>query len=180
MTKQATTAALLWSAVLGASAIFGSYFFACVFPFAALSTIAALTLDIRRAAVLVGSVWAINQAVGFGFRDYPHDISTVAWGVVIGIGAFVALVAAKSVLRGRSELISPYAVVALLAAFVAYEGVLFAYALVSSGIENFSPTIVATVGLNDVLWFVGLGALHLVLTRTFPAVFGSRAALHSA
>ncbi|MES2289914.1 MAG: hypothetical protein V4530_09275 [Pseudomonadota bacterium] len=179
MTKQTATAALIWSAVLGASAIFGSYFFACVFPFAAIATIAALTLDLRRAAILVGTVFAVNQIVGFGFRNYPFDVSTIAWGVVIGVAAFASLFAARSVLRGRSDIVSPYALVALLAAFVVNQGVMFAYALFTTGIENFSPTIVATVGLNDAAWFAGLGALRLLMTRALPALFGTRTPIAS-
>lgn len=173
MTKT-TTAALLWSGVLGASAIFGSYFFACVFPFAALATIAALTLDLRRAVALVGSVWTVNQFVGFVFRAYPHDVNTVAWGVAIGLAAFSALFAARSVLRGRTDIVSPHALVALLAAFVAYEGMLFVYALFAGGIETFSPAIVAMIALNDAAWFAGLAALNLVLTRAVPALFATR------
>jgi hypothetical protein len=52
MTKPATLTAMIWTAILGIAAIFGSYFFACVFPFAAVATIAALTLDVRRGVAL--------------------------------------------------------------------------------------------------------------------------------
>jgi hypothetical protein len=179
MTKQTATAALIWSAILGTCAIFGSYFFACVFPFAAIATIAALTLDKRRAAILVGAVFAVNQIVGFTLMHYPQDASTIAWGVVIGVAAFASLFAARSVLRGRSDIVSPYALVALLAAFVVNQGVMLAYALFTTGIENFSPTIVATVGLNDAAWFTGLCALRLVMTRALPALFGNRPTLAS-
>ncbi len=175
MTKQATTAALLWTATLGASAIFGSYFFACVFPFVALATIAALTLDTRRAAILVGAVWLANQAVGFGFRDYPQTLDTIGWGIAIGIAAFAGLAAARVVLGKSPALLSPRSLLALGAAFVAYEGVLFAWALVAGGLETFSPRIVATIALNDAVWFAGLVALRLVLTRTAPALFGAKA-----
>ncbi len=179
MTKQTATAALIWSAILGASAIFGSYFFACVFPFAAMATIAALTLDMRRAAILVGAVFAVNQIVGFTLMHYPQDASTIAWGVVIGVAAFASLFAARSVLRGRTDIVSPYALVALLAAFVVNQGVMFTYALFTTGIENFSPKIVATVGLNDAAWFAGLCALRLVMTRALPALFDNRPKLAS-
>ena len=42
MTERPT---LLWSAILGLTAIVGSYGFACVFPFAAIAALAAVTLD---------------------------------------------------------------------------------------------------------------------------------------
>ena len=175
MTKQATTAALLWTATLGTAAIFGSYFFACVFPFVALATIAALTLDMRRAAVLVGAVWLTNQIVGFGFRNYPHTLDTLGWGIAIGVAAFAGLAAARAVIGKSPTLVSPRSLLALGAAFVAYEGTLFAWALVAGGLGTFSPRIVGLIALNDAVWFAGLVALRLVLTRSAPALFATKA-----
>lgn len=176
MTKQATTAALLWTATLGTAAIFGSYFFACVFPFVALATIAALTLDTRRAAALVGAVWLTNQIVGFGFRNYPHTLDTYGWGIAIGVAAFAGLAAARAIVGKSPSLLSPRALIALAAAFVAYEGILFAWALVVGGLETFSPRIVGLIALNDAVWFAGLLALRLLLTRSVPALFAPKAA----
>ena len=174
MTKT-NTAALLWTAILATSAIFGSYFFACVFPFAALATIAALTLDRKSGIALVGSVWGVNQIVGFGFRDYPHTIDAAVWGVAIGIAAFAGLFAARHILRKDRNTLSLRAVGAFAGAFVAYEIVLFAWALVAGGVETFSPTIVATIALNDASWFAGLGVAHLALSRAMPRLFGASA-----
>ena len=174
MTKT-NTAALLWTAILGTSAIFGSYFFACVFPFAALATIAALTLDRKSGIMLVGSVWGVNQIVGFGFRGYPHTIDTVVWGGAIGIAAFAGLFAARLILRGDRNILSLRAVSAFVGAFVAYEAVLFAWALVAGGLETFSPAIVATIAFNDAVWFAGLGFAYLGLSRAMPRFFGASA-----
>lgn len=52
----ATAPGLVWATLLGAKTIVGSYGFACVFPFAAIAALAAATLDLRRAAMLVGAV----------------------------------------------------------------------------------------------------------------------------
>ena len=64
------TAAWLWIALIGGGSIALSRAFACATPFAALATLAALTMGGRDAVLLVGFVWAANQAVGFGLLHY--------------------------------------------------------------------------------------------------------------
>ncbi len=169
MKKQATTAALIWTAILGASAIFGSYFFACVFPFAAVATIAALTLDLRRGAAVVTATWAANQIVGFAFMHFPQTFDTMTLGVSIGLGALAAYAVAHLALRKGVSITRT--VVALSGAFTVYQLVIFAGAIGFGGVENFSPTIIGGVALNDAVWFAGLGALRLALTRAVPALF---------
>jgi hypothetical protein len=174
MTKQTATAALIWTAILGTSAIFGSYFFACVFPFAAIATIAALTLDVRRGVALVVATWFANQVVGFTLMHYPQTLDTVALGVSLGLGALVAYAVAHIVLRNGATPVR--AVAALGGAFVAYQLVIYAGALGFGGTENFSPAIVARVALNDAVWFAGLVALNFALTRAVPTLFSARVA----
>ena len=176
MTKQATTAALLWTAILGATAVFGSYAFACVFPFAAVATIAALTLDARRATALVAAVFVVNQIVGFAVNHYPLQTGTYAWGGFIALAAFMALGAAILV-RGNAALLTLRTPVALVAAIAAYQAVMFVGAVALDGFASSSPEIVAKIALNDVVWFAGLAALRLVLTRVMPTVFEPTTAL---
>lgn len=174
MTKQSATAALIWTTILGATSIFGSYFFACVFPFAAIATLAALTLDVRRGAVLVGASWMANQIVGFTLMNYPHEFSTAALGVSLGLGAFAAYGVARLVLGRVAQPLCP--VVALAAGFVAYQIVIYAGALGFGGADNFSGAIIRGVALNDAIWFAVLFALYSGLSRALPDVFGNRGA----
>lgn len=174
MTKQTATAALIWTAILGTAAIFGSYFFACVFPFAAIATIAALTLDVRRGVALVVATWFANQVVGFSLMHYPQTLDTVALGVSLGLGALAAYAIAHAVLRGGATPVRTMA--ALAGAFVTYQLVIYLGALVFGGADNFSPSIIADVALNDTIWFAGLAALNIALTRAAPALFNARVA----
>lgn len=176
MTKRTTIIALLWTAILGTTAIFGSWFFACVFPFAAIATIAALTLDVRRGVALVAATWAANQTVGFAVMDYPRTLETVALGISLGLGALAAFAVARLVLGHERRLFSPRAVAALAIAFVAYQFVIFAGALAFGGAGNFTPAIISGVALNDALWFVGLCAVRLALSRALPLFGFGRAA----
>ncbi len=160
MTRLGSAGTSGWTAVIAATALFGSYAFACMFPFAAIATIAALTLDARRGFALVALVWAANQAVGFGLHAYPRDASTIGWGIAIGVAALGGYVAARAIVGGAS-LVSARALGGLLAAFAVYEGLLFAYALVVGGTETFAADIVARIALNDAAWFAGLAALRL-------------------
>lgn len=174
MTKQATIAALIWTAILGIAAIFGSYFFACVFPFAAVATIAALTLDVRRGVALITATWVANQVVGFAFMHFPQTFETAALGISLGLGALTAYAVAFSVVH---EARTPVRIVAAFTgAFVAYQLVIYAGALGFGGAENFSATIIQGVALNDAIWFAGLGALRLALTRAVPALSAAHVA----
>ncbi len=173
MTKKTAPSALIWTAVLGASAIFGSYFFACVLPFAAIATISALTLDVRRGAALVVATWFANQVVGFTLMHYPQTVDTYALGLSLGLGALAAYGAARTVLRGNT---SPLRIAAALSgSFVAYQLVIYLGALGFGGVENFSPAIIEGVAFNDAIWFVGLAALNIGLMRVYPTPFATPA-----
>jgi hypothetical protein len=164
-----------WPLILSFGAFIGSWATACIFPFAGFAAVSALTTDLRRAAVAVFGVWAMNQAVGYALLDYPHDANTAAWGVAIGFGAFAGLFAARSAARLPGAIIA-----APVAAFVAYEGLLFAIAHVLGGLETFSAEIVLQIARNDAMWFAGLMAVRWLLTRTAPSLFGGRATLQPA
>ena len=166
MTERPT---LLWSAILGLTAIVGSYGFACVFPFAAIAALAAVTLDTKRAAMLVAAVWAANQIVGFTLMNYPLDAQAFAWSGFILMAAMAALGAAVFV--GSRELLSILTLGAVAASIAAYQAVMFVGAYALNGFESSTATIVAQVALNDCIWFAGLSAVRLILTRSAPRLF---------
>jgi len=172
MTKQTTIAALIWTTALGIAAIFGSYVFACVFPFAAVATIAALTLDARRGVALVTATWVANQVVGFAFMHFPQTFDTVALGISLGLGALCAYAVAYGLVHHARTPVRIFA--ALGGAFIAYQLVIYAGALGFGGVDNFSATIIQAVALNDAIWFTALYALHAGLTRVLPDLFGKR------
>ena len=171
---------LIWSAVLGLTAAVGSYGLACVFPFAALAALAAVTLPTRIAIVLMGAVWAVNQVVGFTLLSYPHDGQALIWGIVIGVAAFAALGAAKLVYGHETKLLSMRTVAALVASVAAYQLVMLVGAFALDGFESSTPTIVATLVRNDVIWFAGLAVLRVALSYGLPRWFGTAPALRTA
>ncbi len=160
MTK---TRELIWTAILGLVAVLGSYALACIFPFAAVAALAAVTLDLRRGALLVGATFIANQAVGFTLMNYPHDTQAVLWGGFIGLGAFTGFLAARLV---RSPtLLSPRTIGALAAAIIGYQAIMFTGALLLDGFESSTPGIVAAIAYNDALWFAGLALVSLIADR---------------
>ncbi len=177
MTK---THSLLWSAILGLIAVLGSYRFACVFPFAALAAIAAVTLPVRRAALLVAALWAVNQIVGFAFLHYGIGENAMPWGLVIATGAFAALGAAHLTYGAETRMIAPRTLAAVVAAIVAYQAVMFVGALALNGFASSTPEIVAMIARNDAVWFAGLVILRLALTRGLPQIFATPAAPRNA
>ena len=164
---------LTWSAILGLTAAIGSYGLACVFPFAALAALAAVTLPTRQAVGLMAAVWAVNQAVGFTMLGYAQGDHAVVWGLVIGGAAFAALGAAKLAFGSETRLVSVRTVAALVASIVAYQAVMFLGAVALDGFASSTPDIVAMVARNDVIWFAGLAALRLLLGLSLPRWFGT-------
>ncbi len=165
----------LWTAILAAVTTFGSYGFACVFPFSALATLAAITLPRRSGLMLVTGVWVVNQIVGYALHGYPTDASTIGWGIAIGVASIVAYFAAAAIVGNRSGLISGRAFLGLAGAFFSYEALLFAYAQFAGGLETFSADIVSKLALSDALWFCGLCVLRLAVTKVVSRRFASGA-----
>ena len=174
------TATLMWSATLGLTAAVGSYGLACVFPFAAIAALAALTLPTRQAMALIAAVWGVNQFVGFTLLSFPHDTQAYVWGAFIGAAAFAALAAAKLVLGNGAKLISVRSLAVIAIAIVAYQAVMFVGAFALDGFESSTPEIVARIAANDLVWFAGLAALRLALVGVMPRLFGSVPTLRTA
>lgn len=148
----------LWILLLTAASLFVTLGLACATPFAALATLAALHMSRRDGLSLIVAAWIADQAVGYGLLQYPRTAGSVAWGVVLGVAAILALFAADR-LRARDRLAA--GALAFGGAFVTYQAVLFAgTAMLASGPEAFSLPVVGWVLLVNVLSLVGLLLLH--------------------
>lgn len=152
----------LWILLLTAASVFVTLGMACVTPFAALATLAALHMSRRDGLSLIAIAWIADQAVGYGLLQYPRTVSSFAWGVVLGVAAILALVAARALcnrLRARGLVTAGAA--AFAGAFVAYQAVLFAATTVlASGSEAFSLPIVGWVLRVNLLSLAGLLILY--------------------
>jgi hypothetical protein len=152
----------LWILLLASASVFVTLGMACATPFAALATLATLRMRRRDGLALIGIAWLADQAVGYGLLGYPRTANSVAWGVILGVGAFAALLAARAVadrLRARRAIMTGAA--AFVAAFVAYQAVLAAAtAVLASGSEEFSLPIVGWVLRVNLLSLAGLLILH--------------------
>ena len=166
-------AALFCLALLAASCALASFALACATPFAAFAVIAAAMLPLRSALLVITGAWLVNQGIGFGALHYPIDSSTIIWGLVIGIAALAATVAAAAILRlqGRTAVLLA---LALLCGYAAYELALFAATPFLGGAENFTAAIVARIGLTNAAWLIGLIAV-CEIARMVTAASESRA-----
>lgn len=176
MNQNEKFAAAGWPLILAAAAILGSLALACMMPFVALATLAALTMSRAQALVTVAGIWAVNQLMGFGLFGYPLDAYALGWGAALGAASLAALFVAR-----RFAAATPLAPLRTLAAFgiafVAYEALLFFYALFAGGTDTFTAAIIFQIFANDALWLVGLGLLYAILQRTAPGLFGPALAL---
>lgn len=178
-TRPAPADGVAWPLVLAATAVLGSLATACLMPFVAVAVATAASMSRRAAAATIVAAWAVNQILGFGLLGFPRDAHTISWGLALGGASLVAMMPAARILAGRGGCAAKLAV-AFLAAFAGYEGALLLFASVAGGIENFIPAIVLRIFANDLAWFVGLMALHAILSRTAPRIFGAGLFLRAA
>jgi hypothetical protein len=146
-------------ALLTVACALASFAFACATPFAAFAVVAAAMLPLRPALLVVTGAWLVNQAIGFGALHYPVDGGTIAWGLVIGAGALVATAMASVMLGALPRMRTPLVLaIALVAAYAAYELVLFAATPALGGEGAFTAVIVTRIGLTSAAWLAGLVA----------------------
>jgi hypothetical protein len=152
----------LWILLLTAASVFVTLGMACVTPFAALATLAALHMSRRDGLALIGVAWLADQAVGYGLLGYPRTANSFAWGVILAAGAFAALLAAQALAdrrRGRGGIL--VGAVAFAGAFVVYQAALVAATTVlASGSEAFSLPIVGWVLRVNLVSLAGLLILY--------------------
>jgi len=162
-------APLFGFALLTVSCALASFAFACATPFAAFAVVAAAMLPLRPALLVVTGAWLVNQTIGFGVLHYPIDISTIAWGFVIGAAALLSTAAASTVLRrlprGRTPLMLA---IAFAAAYAVYEFALLAATPVLGGEGAFTAAIVARIGLTSAVWLAGLVAACEIVRLVDP------------
>lgn len=146
-----------WPAFLLATSLAGDLVFACATPFAAFAVVAAWTLALPSALLLMTAIWLGNQAVGFGVLGYPAEGVTLLWGAAIAAAALIATLAVSFTLRRLSEAASMLRLGAVFAAaYASYESVLFIASLSLGGQEAFRLPIVAEVAGVNAVWLAGL------------------------
>jgi hypothetical protein len=159
-------APLLCLLLLTAACGLASFAFACATPFAAFAALAGVMLPLSSALPVVFAAWIVNQAIGFGVLGYPIALNTFLWGVAIGAAALIATAVTVPVVRLLPAAVGRVAALALAlpAAYVAYEVVLFAFTPLLGGAGAFSAAIIARIGLLNVLWMIGLAVAYELLT----------------
>ena len=152
-----------WILLLTVASVLFTWALGCAMPVAALAAVAALHMRVRDGLMLMAVTWLASQGVGYGFLDYPQTPSSFAWGAVIGVSGFAALAAASgaaALVRRAGWLLAAGA--AFMAAFVAYEAVLYAA-------SAFLPSSASTYGWPVIAWVLQVNALayglFLVLQR---------------
>ena len=166
----------VWIVLIVAGGTCLSPFFACVTPFAALATLAALKLGRSDAIAAVGLVWLTNQAIGYGIFGYPWTWDSVGWGVAIGASSELAILAAGALSTTRP---APLAVsLPFVAAFTAFEAGLYLAGLVLPGGEGaFSASIVGHVFLINAITLCGLMAIYNLAVMSGLFIGNNRAEL---
>ncbi|MBP6013593.1 MAG: hypothetical protein KBA31_15305 [Alphaproteobacteria bacterium] len=169
-----------WPSVLAASTIAGSLAIACMMPFVALAVVVAASMPARQAVFTVTAIVAANQAIGFAFLGFPADGYTIAWGAALWGASLASLATARLIVGPSPDLSATRIALASLAAFAAYEALLYAFATQVGGIETFTPAIIMQLAQNEALWLLTLVTLRLLVTGAAPAIFGAQPRLRLA
>jgi hypothetical protein len=158
--RESAVASALWVGLVAGLSVLGSLAFACAAPLAAIAALAATKMRAAEGLALVAAAWLANQLVGYLLLDYPQTFESFAWGAAIGIAALAGFAAAHAVSRAGMPEVAAL-LLALGAAFVAYEATLFAAtAVLSSSEEAFSIAIVGRIFAINAIAFAGLVLLH--------------------
>jgi hypothetical protein len=166
---EARRAPIFCFALLTVSYALASFSLACATPFAAFAVVAAATLPLRPALLVVAGAWLVNQSIGFGALHYPIDASTIAWGFVIGAAALTATAASVLVLRALPPSRTPLVLgLSLVCAYGAYEFALLAATPFLGGAGAFTMAIVARLGLLNIAWLIGLAVACEIVRLVNP------------
>jgi hypothetical protein len=149
-----------WVAIVTASMIAFSFYFACATPLAAVAAVAGSRMSRKGGGTLIIAAWLANQLIGYLVLGYPRTWDSYAWGATIGVASLLGGIAAAGAARTvRQWWLSPCA--ALIAAFSVYEGALFAATAVLPSCDGaFSPSVVARILAINTGAMAGLMAVH--------------------
>jgi hypothetical protein len=148
LTLRTPEARIAWQTLLAATGAVMTVTLGCVVPFAAMATLAARTLSPRRAITALLAAVLANQAIGFAFLGFPHTLGTAVWAPVFVVATLAAFAVSQRIAQP---------ILALVASFTAYEGVLAAFTFATEhSLTAFAPAIVGQVALGNL---IGLAVL---------------------
>jgi len=155
----------IWLALLVVVSVAFNVPFACATPFAALATVATMTLLWNEALIFMLAVWFANQAVGFVLLDYPQTADSFIWGGIIGCSALIATLVSRLVMlkfRKKSAALPSFLAV-FLAAVITYELTMFLAALTPlGGLDGFTFAVIGRVVSINILALAGLYGLNKI------------------
>lgn len=168
MTSHNSPQSFIWPLALAAAAVVGSLATACIMPFVGLAVMAAATTSRAQALVAVLGAWLVNQIIGFGLLGYPLDFGTMAWGVALGVGGLAALAASAAWVGPKAS--PPRLATAFASGFVANQVLLFLFALLAGGTENFTVAIETQLLLSNAVAVGALLGLQAFVHRLAPGI----------
>ncbi|MGB3615174.1 MAG: hypothetical protein WBA10_15380 [Elainellaceae cyanobacterium] len=159
---QAIAYSRLWTTIVLAVGVASSLMSAHA-PLAAFATVSGITLPRPRAVGMVTAIWLVNQGLGFTLRGYPLEKTAIAWGLIMGVGAILAVnlsshrpVMMQQTWGGYCR----WGAIAFIGSVVLYQGlILLAFPLLASG-HSMGWDIAGKLVLKQAVWAGGLVACH--------------------
>ncbi len=116
-----------------AVALFGAGL-TCAVPLVAFAALCALRLGRGQALLFVGALWLADEVIEFALLHLPLAPAALGWAALFGVAALAATAVAGEVARRAPK--AAGTVGAFLAAFAAYEGVMWAVSRMVGGARD--------------------------------------------
>lgn len=173
---QAIAYSRLWAMMLLGAGVASSFIYAHT-PLPAFAAASGLTLPRRRAFIMVMTIWGVNQALGFTLRGYPLELTAIAWGVVMGAGALLAVNLSSrrlDLLRWTWTGYWLWAAIAFLGSFALYQGLILLMFPVLAGGHSMGWGVVGRLMLKQTVWAAGILGYHALWLKS--ALYCARSA----
>lgn len=137
-----------------AVALFGAGL-TCAVPLVAFAAICALRLGRSQALLFVGALWLADEVIEFSLLHLPVAPAALGWAALLGVAVLAATAVAAEVARRATK--AAGVIGAFLAAFGAYEGVLWAVSRMVGGARDaFGVGILGQVFALNAVTFAAL------------------------
>lgn len=157
----------LWIGAMVASSTVFTLMLACAAPYAALAVVAARHVRRADGLALMAIAWLAAQLTGFARLHYALTAETMGWGVVLGLGAVAAFLAADGIETRLGRVSSPLRlVIAYVAAYAAFKLVVALGMLaIGTGWTPFAPEVLLRQFVRYGVILAGLLLLQPLLGR---------------
>ena len=136
-------------------------------PLVGFAAISGVTLNRKQAIISSMIIWLFNQLYGFTLRQYPQNLESFTWGLVMGLGTLLVTIIATLKPKFIEDKIWRYYLwlsASLVIGYVLFEGIILLSAtLIVGSIHVLTVGILGRIFIKNIVWAIALTFLHSLL-----------------